>query len=242
MNHMNRLIIVLTLLLSASAALAENYFTMGGNDTLRIAAGSDTVSVPVRAHFDGRVDSWNLTLTWHEGMEGIKVAGGPDMTVPYRDSEGEEHTCVAPITSSENLTTISSIITQIAYWPSPYGGSSLWEGTAMWEAGDYDEMFYLTFKLVEGFAGGTLYIDGLVKGNMYYGGVGQALFYRPVTIVVTRPEGDINGDGSVNIADVTALISQVLSGTTNAAGDLNGDGTVNIADVTALITLVLHHN
>ena len=25
-------------------------------------------------------------------------------------------------------------------------------------------------------------------------------------------------------------------------GDLNGDGTVNIADVTALITLVLHHN
>ena len=55
--------------------------------------------------------------------------------------------------------------------------------------------------------------------------------------------GDVNGDGTVNIADVTALITKVLRGNTNAsdcpAGDLNGDGTLNIADVTSLITKVL---
>ena len=43
----------------------------------------------------------------------------------------------------------------------------------------------------------------------------------------------------MNIADVTALISQVLRGIQTEAGDINGDGTVTIADVTALITLVL---
>ena len=55
--------------------------------------------------------------------------------------------------------------------------------------------------------------------------------------------GDVNGDGTVNIADVTALITKVLKGNTSAAdcpaGDLNGDSTLNIADVTSLITKVL---
>jgi surface protein len=55
--------------------------------------------------------------------------------------------------------------------------------------------------------------------------------------------GDVNGDGMVNIADVTALITKVLRGNTSVsdcpAGDLNGDGTLNIADVTSLITKVL---
>ena len=58
--------------------------------------------------------------------------------------------------------------------------------------------------------------------------------------------GDINGDGSVNISDVTALIDYLLSG--NASGinltsaDCNQDGSVNISDVTALIDYLLSHS
>ena len=52
--------------------------------------------------------------------------------------------------------------------------------------------------------------------------------------------GDVTGDNVVNIADVTALIDCLLSGTTPPAGaDCNGDGTVNIADVTTLIDYLL---
>ena len=53
--------------------------------------------------------------------------------------------------------------------------------------------------------------------------------------------GDVDGDGNVNIADVTALIDMLLSGNTagNAAADCNQDGGVNIADVTALIDFLL---
>ena len=55
--------------------------------------------------------------------------------------------------------------------------------------------------------------------------------------------GDVNGDGFVNIADVTALISYVLSGNANSINlenaDANNDGDVNIADVTKLISAVL---
>ena len=52
--------------------------------------------------------------------------------------------------------------------------------------------------------------------------------------------GDIDGDGAVNVADVTALVSIILgSGTTTNAADIDGDGTVNVADVTALIAIIL---
>jgi len=53
--------------------------------------------------------------------------------------------------------------------------------------------------------------------------------------------GDVNGDGSVTIADVTALVNIILgSGTdTYNAADVNEDSTISIADVTALVNLIL---
>ena len=57
--------------------------------------------------------------------------------------------------------------------------------------------------------------------------------------------GDVNGDGQVNIGDVTALINAVLSGTGDIdvrAADVTGDGLITVADVTMLINMVLSGN
>ena len=55
--------------------------------------------------------------------------------------------------------------------------------------------------------------------------------------------GDVNGDGEVNIADVTRIIDVILGGEADAAllarADVNGDGEVNIGDVTKTIDLIL---
>ena len=55
--------------------------------------------------------------------------------------------------------------------------------------------------------------------------------------------GDVNCDGVVNVADVTALISHILGNDpqpfNEAAGNLNGDDYLNVADVTALIAKIL---
>ena len=55
--------------------------------------------------------------------------------------------------------------------------------------------------------------------------------------------GDVNMDGSVNIADVTTLIDYLLGGDESiidiVAADVEQDGMVNIADVTALIDRLL---
>ena len=55
--------------------------------------------------------------------------------------------------------------------------------------------------------------------------------------------GDVNGDGEVNIGDVTAIIDYLL-GTAGdnfnvEAADVNRDGEVNIGDVTAIIDMLL---
>ena len=56
--------------------------------------------------------------------------------------------------------------------------------------------------------------------------------------------GDVNGDGSVNISDVTALIDYLLTG--NASGislsgaDCDQDSSINISDVTSLIDYLLN--
>ena len=65
---------------------------------------------------------------------------------------------------------------------------------------------------------------------------------------VLMPEirGDVNSDGAVNVADVTALIDYVLVGDPNGinlgAADCNQDNEVNVADITALINYVLVGN
>lgn len=61
----------------------------------------------------------------------------------------------------------------------------------------------------------------------------------------TQP-GDVDGNGTVSIADVTALIDYLLSGNSDLintqAADVDGDSNISISDVTALIDKLLSSN
>lgn len=77
------------------------------------------------------------------------------------------------------------------------------------------------------------------------GAVRSATFASVGEPVPTGQSGDVDGDGTVNISDVTTLIDYLLSG--NAAinldnADVDGDGAVNISDVTTLIDTLLSGN
>lgn len=53
--------------------------------------------------------------------------------------------------------------------------------------------------------------------------------------------GDVNGDGKLNITDVTTLITIILNDMASTAGDaadVNGDSAVNVTDVTTLLTMI----
>ena len=54
--------------------------------------------------------------------------------------------------------------------------------------------------------------------------------------------GDVNGDGEVNISDVTALVDYILGKATSydaSVCDVNADNEVNISDVTSLVDIIL---
>ena len=51
--------------------------------------------------------------------------------------------------------------------------------------------------------------------------------------------GDLNGDGKVNVVDVTLLINAVLGSDTDSRFDLNADGKINVTDVVILINICL---
>ena len=60
-------------------------------------------------------------------------------------------------------------------------------------------------------------------------------------IPIDPADGDVNLDGVTGADDVTALIDQILNGSTNYFGDVNCDGIVNIEDATTLIDKLLNN-
>ena len=76
--------------------------------------------------------------------------------------------------------------------------------------------------------------------------LGEEVAFTNETCEVTLPAvvkpGDVNSDGTVNIADVTELIDYLLNSETaidQGAADIDGDGIISIADVTELIDFLL---
>ena len=70
--------------------------------------------------------------------------------------------------------------------------------------------------------------------------------YSPANPVVkingTMQRGDVNGDGKLSIADVTAMLELLNKGKYDSTADMNGDGIINIADVTALVNIIIKGN
>ena len=88
----------------------------------------------------------------------------------------------------------------------------------------------------EEFDAGTYY----VRISRQNGSGGYRLTYNGPTLT-----GDVDGDNTVVINDVTALIDYLLGSTSAievADSDVDGDGVVSISDVTALIDALLKGN
>ena len=87
----------------------------------------------------------------------------------------------------------------------------------------------------------TIKIDDYLDGgwNEYDYNVSD---HRPVAIsfhVYSSLDGDLNGDGQIDILDIIALVNMILNGDYSASADLNEDGAVNILDIVIYKNIIL---
>ena len=73
----------------------------------------------------------------------------------------------------------------------------------------------------------------------------RARFLLPDGIIISNI-GDVNGDKSKSVTDVTMLVNNILGKSDDnfimANADINGDGQVTVTDVTALVNIILSGN
>ncbi len=53
-----------------------------------------------------------------------------------------------------------------------------------------------------------------------------------------KVRGDVNGDGAVDVADISSIITIMAESTNDLKGDVNGDGMVDVADISNVITIM----
>lgn len=61
---------------------------------------------------------------------------------------------------------------------------------------------------------------------------------KPVELSNAAIPGDVNSDGTIDVADVNAVISVICGTSVNPFADVNGDNTVDVADVNAVISII----
>ena len=250
---MKKLLFFIILLLSTVSMLAQTidgYFTLGVRDTLWVSPCTmgNGVNVSVKAHFEKRVDNWQLTFSYPTGMTPQYVEGRQDMCRPYINSDGDTVTLVATLTTnSPQNTIIASSITETGYWY--HNGIFSSYGNVKWEPGDYSRMFDIFFEIDNStFSGGSMLVYGVLSSDHDSRGnyIDQVLFGKYIEVVKGNMRGDVNGDGILSIDDLTALINYLLNPDAAAwdeyqiaAADVNYSGTVTVVDVTALSSLIM---
>ena len=254
---------IFTILLALAAILpasADRYLTFANNDTLRITptclGGNQTVTV--RAHFDGRLDKWDMTLNFPQGMWLLDYNMGNNMlNIPYVNSQGIDSFCSAQMFCNEyyyhdsNLYTdsLSASIIVLGYWDSNNDGIYESYGTVKWEPGDYNQMCTFTFHYNYNFPDtASMVIRETLSstGDQRSGTIPFTQFSKRIFLYVGYLSGDANWDDTIDIADYTTLIDYILYHTPLdsyqlKAVDLDGDGVLTISDATMLADYLIGH-
>ena len=245
------ILLLVGIVLSAASAPADNYFTTAYGDTVLIdpLLLNNGYTVPFEAHFDGRLDSWSLTMTYPSGLSIYRVALDSVGRLPYVDQFGNDTTLLPLFLLPNGYNIIQASITTPGYWDPDSDGVYESYGTVKWEPGFHEHMFSIRFDIDLTFRSGYITVNGLLsstpdsRGGTIPNGV---LSYSSIFVKIGYMRGDVDGNRELGIADVTKLLGYLNDPVAHPlnefqldAADVNGDGEIGIADVTTLISILM---
>ena len=113
---------------------------------------------------------------------------------------------------------------------------------------------HATVHLLQGYVdvGYDLRLEGCYiskpEGGHVSGGsicaAGSNSYFEGEILVLPSPDvvaGDVNGDGEVDVRDITALIDIIMNSGTNPNADVNNDNDIDVRDITALIDIIMNN-
>ena len=107
--------------------------------------------------------------------------------------------------------------------------------------GNSGTLFNITIQADASLLAGTI-LTGTVQNIEFNTQDNQKVIPQNVEfkIRIKPRQGDVNGDGSVTVADVSMIVNMILGNEAKVPdADVNGDGTVSVADVTQLVKIIL---
>ena len=166
-------------------------------------------------HADYKVMRNKIEALWQE--QWFKDAVIAKWNTIYGDSKTTD--LLASLTAKIDVLAAEIAQTQADNYASKENGGAGWELEGEYSAAVQTIKDYLTQRFV--------YLDTK---------------FRELAASSTR-KGDINGDGDVNVADVTTLVDYILgknpTNCNESACDINGDNEINVSDVTSLVDIIL---
>ena len=208
------------------------------------SGGKMTVKLTMRPYLDADSDI-PVTVSCGNSMQSVVVSAEQIYTFVLK-CEADDSQQVT-ITGGDGSNTKRVVVTQVDIYSATSDASKMML-TLPAKTDDVDELVFtdITNKFYN--------VTGLTEGGTYtyrvrahYVNGTQSAWSNVETVTLAGSAvviGDVDGDGVVRIADVTALIDFMLTGAeiNQDNADINGDTNISIADVTALIDILLYAN
>ena len=213
---MKKFLLIIALVLISVTASAETSFKLiergypAGQVRISMSDWGKVLYIPVCITSDLSYDEFHINAV--DASPGIDVLGwvmGEWTADPvYLDQNGEPHN-VVPFWETEGSWCRCKLM-ELGYEAdgTPYG-------SVKWKAGIMMEMAILKVKIEHGFVGGSIRLAGYLAAGPdsreYEDVVNGVIDVDSESVIcLGREAGDVNGDGEVTIADVTALIDSLM--------------------------------
>ena len=204
--------------------------------------GYEKVTVKMRAQRYN--SSYNSGVTISTSQQSVHVDLAPQYTdyVFVLDCADIERITIRGDSYPKNYGQIESIQIYAGDASEPAGLKAVnEEGDATYRliTGITPDKFYTVKNLT---AGGTFFF----RVKAHYTDDTWSPWSKAKTVVLhgnqTWIKGDVNGDGEVDVRDITALIDVIMNSVTdNPRADVNEDADIDVRDITALIDIIMNN-